>query len=283
MIYASRFLRYEAGKPIYGPDVREVQAKLAKLGYYENAIDGVFGIKTEEALLRFQKEYSIIADGIVGKDTWNIFSFQTNDDGSPLITQAKLPHINIDLNKRQLTFFRLDKTSKTYKVAVGRPSNPTPLGNWVIVQKSLNPGGPFGARWMRLSVPWGGYGIHGTNNPNSIGKAVSHGCIRLYNEDVIEIYNFTPLGTPVTITGSGYSAKPLKKGDEGKDVRKIQKMLKKLGYYKYRIDGKFGEKTEQAVMRFQTKKGLLADGIVGPVTYETLYKAYDKATKNTAP
>lgn len=54
---------------------------------------------------------------------------------------------------------------------------------------------------MRLSVPNGGYGIHGTNNPGSVGRAVSHGCVRMHNEDVIQVYQTVPLGTLVTITG----------------------------------------------------------------------------------
>ncbi|MGE5391816.1 MAG: L,D-transpeptidase [Deltaproteobacteria bacterium] len=111
---------------------------------------------------------------------------------------SSLPSIIIEVEKRRL-HFRSDTLTKTYPVAVGKPSTPTPIGNWTIVQKAMNPGGPFGARWMRLSVPWGGYGIHGTNNPKSIGRAVSHGCVRMYNKDVIEIYPLTPIGTPVTI------------------------------------------------------------------------------------
>jgi lipoprotein-anchoring transpeptidase ErfK/SrfK len=50
-----------------------------------------------------------------------------------------------------------------------------------------------------LSAPNGDYGIHGTNNPSSIGKAVSNGCIRTYNNNIIELYNLVPVGTPVKI------------------------------------------------------------------------------------
>ena len=114
---------------------------------------------------------------------------------------SSLPSIVIEIKKRRLHFTSKTLT-KTYPVAVGKASTPTPQGNWTIVSKAMNPGGAFGARWMRLSVPWGGYGIHGTNNPKSIGKAASHGCVRMYNEDVIEIYPLTPVGTPVTIVNS---------------------------------------------------------------------------------
>ncbi|NQD52198.1 L,D-transpeptidase, partial [Bacillus altitudinis] len=61
-----------------------------------------------------------------------------------------------------------------------------------------NPGGPFGAYWLSLSKVH--YGIHGTNNPSSIGKAVSRGCIRMYNQNVIELASIVPNGTPVTIS-----------------------------------------------------------------------------------
>ncbi|NLB88479.1 MAG: L,D-transpeptidase family protein [Syntrophomonadaceae bacterium] len=281
MIYASRFLRYEPDDLMQGPDVLEIQELLKNAGYKVGQIDGTFGLNTEQAVIKFQSDHQILADGIVGPNTWNLLNFYASSNQR--ISQAKLPRIHVDVDKRRLTFYNTDGTSKTYKVAVGRRSNPTPLGNWVITQKALNPGGPFGARWMRLSVPWGGYGIHGTNNPSSIGKAVSHGCIRLYNEDVIEIYDLTPIGTPVTIVGSGYSARPLRLGDSGKDVVQVQKMLKKLKYYKYKVDGQYGVKTEAAVKKFQGDKGLVVDGIVGPDTYEALYKAYDKANKSSQP
>jgi LysM repeat protein len=68
----------------------------------------------------------------------------------------------------------------------------------------------YGTRWMGLSKP--NYGIHGTNNPSSIGKAVSLGCIRMYNQDIESIFSMVSLGTPVDIIsgtkGSGYPLPP---------------------------------------------------------------------------
>jgi hypothetical protein len=143
------------------------------------------------------------------------------------------------------------------------------------VQKTLNPGGPFGVRWMRLSIPWGGYGIHGTNNPSSIGKAVSHGCVRMYNEDVIQVYDLVPLGTPVNISGTTRKARVLKKGSRGEDVAEVQKMLIELGYYSAAASGYFGSATKKAVKKFQQDKGLAADGLVGMKTWKALQTAYD--------
>jgi len=105
--------------------------------------------------------------------------------------------ITVNTNARTLTLYRNGKWYKSYPIAVGKPSTPTPKGHFIIVNKSLNPGGPFGARWLGLSKPH--YGIHGTNNPQSIGKAVSNGCIRLYNKDIIELYNLVSIGTKVNI------------------------------------------------------------------------------------
>jgi murein L,D-transpeptidase YcbB/YkuD len=126
---------------------------------------------------------------------------------------------------------------------------------------------------MRLSVPWGGYGIHGTDNPQSIGKAYSHGCIRLQNPDALELYDMTPIGTHATIIGKSYNGKVLGKGETGDAVRYLQRSLKTLGYYKYHIDGKFSGKTERAVMDFQKKSGINPDGLVGNQTYIALQKA----------
>ncbi|HGG0417556.1 murein L,D-transpeptidase [Clostridium botulinum] len=107
--------------------------------------------------------------------------------------------IVINTKAHTLTLFRDNNVYKTYKVAVGKPSTPTPKGTFKIINRAINPGGPFGARWLGLNIPYGDYGIHGTNNPSSIGKSVSNGCIRMFNNQVIELSNLVPIGTTVTI------------------------------------------------------------------------------------
>jgi lipoprotein-anchoring transpeptidase ErfK/SrfK len=113
--------------------------------------------------------------------------------------RASLYNITVNVADRRLILFKEGKLFKIYSIAVGKPSTPTPKGNFKIINKAHNPGGPFGARWLGLSAPNGDYGIHGTNNTSSIGKAVSNGCIRTYNNNIIEIYNLVPVGTPVKI------------------------------------------------------------------------------------
>ena len=105
--------------------------------------------------------------------------------------------ITINTKQHTLTLYQDGKVSKVYPVAVGKPATPTPLGTFRIMNKAVNPGGPYGARWMGLNSP--GIGIHGTNNPASIGKSVSHGCIRMQNDAVIELFRLVPVGTVVRI------------------------------------------------------------------------------------
>ncbi|MCJ7842079.1 L,D-transpeptidase [Lederbergia sp. NSJ-179] len=105
--------------------------------------------------------------------------------------------IEVSIQKHQLKLFDGSKLIKTYPVALGKIVTPTPHGSYKIINKQLNPGGPFGVLWMGLSKPH--YGIHGTNNPSSIGKSVSHGCIRMYNHDVLDLSRRVPVGTPVVI------------------------------------------------------------------------------------
>ncbi|WP_028402378.1 L,D-transpeptidase [Ectobacillus panaciterrae] len=105
--------------------------------------------------------------------------------------------IDISTNKHQLLLYDGDRLIKVYPIAVGKMLTPTPSGIYTIINKQRNPGGPFGVLWMGLSKPH--YGIHGTNNPSSIGKNVSHGCIRMYNHDVIKLSSMVPIGTRVHI------------------------------------------------------------------------------------
>jgi len=191
-------------------------------------------------------------------------------------SQASGPVINIHVDTRILTFV-LNNSITVYPVAIGKPSTPTPPGNWKVVFKSVDPGGPFGVRWMRLSVPWGSFGIHGTNNPKSIGKAVSHGCIRLYNEDVIVVYSKTPVGTPVNIDGVVRKIRTLKLGSKGDDVSQVQQLLSDLGYYTASIDSYFGFLTRQAVIHFKKDQGMKVNGLVGKNTLKALQIAHDLA------
>ena len=105
--------------------------------------------------------------------------------------------IDISTRKHEIKLYDGHYLIKTYPIAVGKMVTSTPMGTYRIINKQSNPGGSFGVFWMGLSKRH--YGIHGTNNPSSIGKSVSHGCIRMFNKDVLELSSMVPVGTTVYI------------------------------------------------------------------------------------
>ncbi|MDN4593717.1 L,D-transpeptidase family protein [Polycladomyces subterraneus] len=120
--------------------------------------------------------------------------------------------IVVDKSTNTLTLYQNGTVVRSYPVATGRSPRLTPEGTFPIVMKVVNPswknvpGGvpqnPLGKRWLGLSVHGDDgttYGIHGTNRPDSIGTYASHGCIRMRNADVAELFRLIPVGTPVTI------------------------------------------------------------------------------------
>jgi hypothetical protein len=182
--------------------------------------------------------------------------------------------ILIDIDEKTLYLLDGNKLIKKYMVATGKPSTPTPIGRWKVISKARW-GGGFGSRWIGLDVPWGKYGIHGTNRPSSIGYNASHGCIRMHNRDVEDLYNYVKYGTPVVIYGGvfgpfGNGARNLQPGDRGIDVVEVQRRLKMLGYYNGYIDGVYGPRMERAVNEFQKDKGLPVSRTIYYDTYKAM-------------
>ncbi|MFX4261553.1 L,D-transpeptidase [Pelotomaculum propionicicum] len=124
--------------------------------------------------------------------------------------------IIVDKNTNTLYFYKSSELYKSYRVATGRESHFTPVGNFIIMNKI---GGEdldeaFGTRWMGLGVPFENdkraetdhrapkglkYGIHGTDEPGSIGSHASGGCIRMNNQDIGELQPLVKVGTRVDI------------------------------------------------------------------------------------
>ena len=120
--------------------------------------------------------------------------------------------IVISIPDRKLVLMAGDRVLKVYGVAVGKPSTPTPQGKFAIINHVPHPtyfghgvvvapgkNNPLGSRWMGLSAK--GYGIHGTNEPSSIGKAASHGCVRMRQSDLEELFELVGVGTTVELQG----------------------------------------------------------------------------------
>ncbi|ULL16911.1 hypothetical protein DVH26_22190 [Paenibacillus sp. H1-7] len=197
------------------------------------------------------------------------------DPPLPIVAEQGMYIIEVYPQHHQMIVRVQGQIYKTYPIAVGNPSTPTPVGEYQIVYKGKDWAPSFGPRWLGLNVPWGNYGIHGTNRPDSIGQHLSHGCIRMRNRDVKELYELIPIGTIVKINGhvlgdSNHEPRDLAEDDVGGDVQLIQSRLKSAGYFKGICNGKFRSDTTAAIKQFQRDRGLAPNGIVTVKVYEQL-------------
>lgn len=183
--------------------------------------------------------------------------------------------LQIDPLRNQLTVLVDGIPFKKYPIALGKPDTPTPVGEWKVINKYTNWGSGFGTRWIGLNVPWGIYGIHGTNRPGSIGHDASHGCVRMLNRHVEELYEWVKVGTPVSIVGHpmrepSLDPRRLAKGDSGSDVQIIQSRLRSAGFYHGECNGKFGPSTELALKAYERTNGLPIDGVMSLHDYREM-------------
>ena len=253
-----------------GEDVEELQAVLQLLGFYDGPITGTFGPLTEAAVMSFQEWVRLDPVGEVGPRTRAALSIAMAEQRMVMgvVTTEAPPsgdlRLVVDLDKKTLTVMIDDKAFKVFPCAVGKFTTKSPVGEWAVVHKGIW-GGGFGTRWMGLNVPWGIYGIHGTNKPGSIGTNASAGCIRMYNRDVEKLYPWVKVGTRVSIVGDYPRIKvtsPISKGTTGHAVQQVQLSLREVGFSPGFTDGRYGKDTEAAVQKLQTHFGLPATGQV---------------------
>jgi len=119
----------------------------------------------------------------------------------------------VNIPARKIALVVDGKVAKVYPVAVGKRSTPSPTGTFHIASHVMNPtywhegkvvrpgpGNPVGTRWMSLGYK--GFGLHGTNQPASIGHAASHGCVRMRNRDVEELFELVRVGDEVDLVAA---------------------------------------------------------------------------------
>jgi L,D-transpeptidase ErfK/SrfK len=181
-------------------------------------------ITKEDTLLdvarNFDLGYNEVVSAYPGIDPW----LPQPGEKLSVPTEWILPSVNskgivINVPELRLYLFFTDiKMVKTYPIGIGVLDSPTPLGRFTIIEKTVNPtwniplslqeeygrksmppgpDNPLGAYRLRLSNF--DVGIHGTNIPWGVGRLVSHGCIRLYPEDIEELFHEVKVGTPVEI------------------------------------------------------------------------------------
>jgi L,D-transpeptidase ErfK/SrfK len=158
-------------------------------------------VKPGETLIQISKDYRIPLSAILRANPAinpNVILIGQSIVIPGFPSPDTLPfQIEVSVNNSWLRLLKNGVRQKQYPIAVGRMLKGTPVGSFIVINKAPNPGGPFGTMWMSLSKEH--YGIHGTNDPSSIGKAVSSGCIRMHNRDVEELSRMIPIGTAVTI------------------------------------------------------------------------------------
>lgn len=213
---------------ILSEDVLKLKKFLLQKGYLEKAEGYYFDSILKVAVMNYQRDNNLLADGIVGAKTLNLINEDMKNNG--IVIPDRKPSFSSDIPNGQWIFINKSSNSlyflkgqevlNKYNVATGRSQVDTPEGKFSIIVKFVNPawggagryepikGGdpsnPLGKRWLGLNIGGGGeYGIHGNAAYNSIGKYVSLGCIRMYNDDVESLFVRVSKGTPVWI-GSEY-------------------------------------------------------------------------------
>jgi hypothetical protein len=195
-----------------GADVKELQARLFAHSFNCGKMVAKYDSGTVQAVRSFQEANKIPITGIIGPEELRILKPERLDTSKP-IPDA---HIVIYISRRSLSLYSGDKLIKVYPIAVGRGGRfKSPVGKHKIRKKIVNPtwyppawagishaippgpNNPLGNREMKLSKK--GYSIHGTNRPMSVGTPATHGCIRMYPSDVLELFEVVSVGTPVEI------------------------------------------------------------------------------------
>lgn len=205
-----------------GPLVTQLQERLLELNYFHQEPTGYFGSKTKDAVMRFQGEYRLNRDGVVGRETWSALF----DDSFAL--NPPLPNL-----PNSIPFATYDSLPSTREVdyeptfSSDTESLP-PLPNFVPI---------------RTSPLFPGQILPSSNFPNFRPP-----------EEAVEVY----------------SRRILQRGAFGEDVELLQQALRDNGFNPGRINGIYGEETENAVMEFQRLNNFSVDGVAGEETLKAL-------------
>ncbi len=182
-------------------------------GFYQRVV-----IEPGDSLVRIARrigaEHKIAIDPLFVQEVNRIRDPRRIRAGARLMVPTMAPSIVVTLSEYRLDFYLAGCLAGSYRAGIGKEETPTPVASWVVSSKLDEPdwffdgkripfGDPrneLGERWIGLKHDsLTGFGIHGTNDDASIGKAASRGCVRLHNAQVVELYRRVPLGTPVVI------------------------------------------------------------------------------------
>jgi lipoprotein-anchoring transpeptidase ErfK/SrfK len=184
-----------------GQDVVQLEKRLRGEGFWHGSTTRFYNQRVVAAVKAFEKDRAMVQDGIAG----------------PAVIASTSGRLVVKLSEHRVYFMREGKVVFSAPIAIGRPGFETPLGHWAITSKIENPtwvppnspwaaglepippgsSNPLGSRWIGTSAP--NVGFHATNEPSSVGRSASHGCMRMYDADVKRLFSLVKVGMPVDI------------------------------------------------------------------------------------
>ena len=309
---SSSTTRLEKGST--GSDVKELQTKLKKLGYYDAYVDGDYGDTTVAAVKAFQKKYNLTADGIAGKETLkkldsayknadsakDVDSLRMGDSGSAVKDlQTKLKKLGyydgtVDSTFGSGTYAAVRAFQKKYNLTADGVAGSETLKKLDSAYKNADSDkdddslrkGATGSAVKDLQTKLKKLGFYNASIDGDYGDTTV-AAVKAFQKK----YNLTADGVAGSETlkklDSAYKNADsntstdddsLRKGATGTAVKTLQTNLKKLGFYTAYVDGSFGATTESAVKTFQRKYGLTADGVAGSATLKKIESAVASAS-----
>ena len=309
---SSSTTRLEKGST--GSDVKELQTKLKKLGYYDAYVDGDYGDTTVAAVKAFQKKYNLTADGIAGKETLKKLdsvyenansdkdddSLRMGDSGSAVKDlQTKLKKLGyydgtVDSTFGSGTYAAVKAFQKKYNLTADGVAGSETLKKLDSAYKNADSDkddgslrkGATGSAVKNLQTKLKKLGFYNASIDGDYGDttvAAVKAFQKKYNltaDGVAGSETLKKLDTAYKNADSNTSTDDdsLRKGATGTAVKTLQTNLKKLGFYTAYVDGSFGATTESAVKAFQKKYGLTADGVAGSATLKKIESAVASAS-----
>ena len=309
---SSSATRLEKGST--GSDVKDLQTKLKKLGYYDAYVDGDYGDTTVAAVKAFQKKYNLTADGIAGKETLKKLdsayknadsdkdddSLRMGDSGSAVKDlQTKLKKLGyydgtVDSTFGSGTYAAVKAFQKKYNLTADGVAGSETLKKLDSAYKNADSDkddgslrkGATGSAVKDLQTKLKKLGFYNASIDGDYGDttvAAVKAFQKKYNltaDGVAGSETLKKLDTAYKNADSNTSTddNSLRKGATGTPVKTLQTNLKKLGFYTAYVDGSFGSTTESAVKAFQKKYGLTADGVAGSATLKKIESAVASAS-----
>ena len=241
-----------------GSEVRKLQQKLKDLGYLSGSVDGSFGVATEAAVIAFQKNNNLTADGKAGN-----------------ATQSKLYSGNANRARGQAASISSSKTS-------GQDTTDIASTGYVTLEN-----GSYGDAVRNLQKKLKSLGYYSGSVDGKFGDSTESAVMAFQLRNDLTVDGKAGPATQRVLYGtSGKSAvsySALREGDTGSAVRNLQYTLYELGFYDGSIDGKYGQTTADAVRAFQIENSLKpVDGVAGSATLSRLYSSNAKSATSVA-